>query len=163
MKHFFCERAAHPNEVRNRLGWRNYTVATVPSTPGYARKRKVRRDLHPHVLQQPVRLNCLEALPPTLFCENLASCRHCICKTTVHPGLVGSHLPRLTHPFCLYQTDLLPAQSGQPSNTKFWRRPTRQNPSAGPTPCFTHQGMRNGLTHSATPIMGKFQNMRGKI
>jgi hypothetical protein len=47
--------------------WRNYTVSTVPSTPGYGRKRKVRRDLHPHVFQQPVRLNCLEALPQHCF------------------------------------------------------------------------------------------------
>ena len=125
--------------------WRNYTVATVPSTPGYARKRKVCRDLHPHVLQQPVRLNCLEALPPTLFCENPASCRLCTCKQTINPGLVGSYHPRLTHPCSLYQVDILPAQSGQPSNTRFWRRPTRQNSSAWHTlPCFTHQGMRNG-------------------
>jgi hypothetical protein len=67
---------------------------------------------------------------PTLFCENPASCHHCICKKTIHPGLVGSHLPRLSHPFYLYQVDLLPAQSGQPSNTKLCRRPTRQNSSS---------------------------------
>ena len=50
VKHFFYGRVTHPNEVRNRLGWRNYTVATVPTPPSYARKQKMRRDAPPHVL-----------------------------------------------------------------------------------------------------------------